>query len=126
VIQRLPGGGLSPTETAAIRAVLASERDDTVTQLADLTRDWNDIVESSALVAVDDEHDPEGATIAFERSQVHGLLLRARGHLADLDRALERLDQGTYGVCEGCGRAIAVERLEARPAATTCLRCAAG
>jgi RNA polymerase-binding transcription factor DksA len=94
-------------------------------QIAGLARDWDSIVESSMGVAIDDEHDPEGATIAFERAQVDGLLLRARGHLVDLERALERLEEGSYGVCEGCKRPIAPERLAARPAATTCIRCAA-
>jgi RNA polymerase-binding transcription factor DksA len=125
VTTRLPARGLSSTEKATVRDVLTAERDSTVVQIGELTRDWNGIVEYSALGSVDDEHDPEGATIAFERSHVHGLLLRARDHLAEVDRALERLDEGTYGVCEGCRSPIAVERLAARPAATTCIRCAA-
>jgi DnaK suppressor protein len=125
VSERVPGGGLPAAEKAAIRDILTAERDGAVVQVAGLTSDWNTIVESSALVAVDDEHDPEGATIAFERAQIHGLLLRARDHLAAVDRALEQLDEGSYGVCEGCQRPIAVERLAARPAATTCIRCAA-
>lgn len=104
---------------------LHAERARTLTQIADLTRDWEGIVESSSLISVDDEHDPEGATIAFERSQIESLLDRAHRHLADLDRAVERLREGTYGTCERCGGPIAPERLAARPAARTCIACAA-
>jgi DnaK suppressor protein len=125
VTEGVPGRVLSPSEKVAIREVLTAERDRTVVQIGALTRDWDSIVESSALVAVDDEHDPECATIAFERAQIDALLIRARSHLTDLDRALERLDEGTYGVCGRCKRSIAVERLAARPAATTCIHCAA-
>ena len=46
----------------------------------------------------DDEHDVEGATIAFERSQVDSLIRQVEGHLAQIDEALERVESGTYGV----------------------------
>ena len=72
----------------------------------------------------DDEHDPEGATIAFERQQVAALLAQARQRLADVDDALARAATGDYGTCESCGRPIAPERLAARPAARTCIDCA--
>jgi len=72
----------------------------------------------------DDEHDPEGATIAFERQQVAALLHQARGTREDLERALAQLDAGTYGRCDQCGDAIAAERLAARPSARICISCA--
>ncbi len=72
----------------------------------------------------DDEHDPEGATIAFERQQVAALLDQTRRRLADVEAALERRAAGSYGLCETCGRPIAPERLAARPAARTCIDCA--
>jgi RNA polymerase-binding transcription factor DksA len=72
----------------------------------------------------DDEHDPEGATIAFERSQIEALARQAECHLEQLDAAARRLDAGTYGTCEVCGKLISEERLEARPAAAVCIRCA--
>lgn len=88
-----------------------------------LSRELAVIVEGSALVANDDEHDPEGATIAFERAQVCALLGRARAQLAEIDEALERVRSGTYGVCRRCGQAIPAERLEARPFAQFCVAC---
>ncbi|MFJ9030892.1 TraR/DksA family transcriptional regulator [Streptomyces sp. NPDC102274] len=108
----------------SVRERLAAERADTNARIAALSRDFDAIVEANALVAVDDEHDPEGSSTAFERAHVAALLGRARDHLVDLDRALERLERGDYGRCAGCGEPIPAERLEARPAATTCVRCA--
>ncbi|HEY0486906.1 MAG TPA: TraR/DksA C4-type zinc finger protein [Mycobacteriales bacterium] len=115
---------LSPAEQSAVRAVLDAERRGTAEAMATLTRDFDGIVEAAASSNGDDEHDPEGATIAFERSQVAALLRQARERLGDLDRALTQLGEGTYGRCEGCGTAIAPERLAARPAARTCITCA--
>jgi RNA polymerase-binding transcription factor len=109
---------------ARIRAALDAERAATLTQLAALRRDFDGIVDSSALVGADDEHDPEGATIAFERAQLAALLDQAEQHLADLDQALARLAAGRYGICQRCGQPIAPARLAARPAARTCISCA--
>ena len=118
-------GGLAADAAAAIRAALDAERLDTLDRIAALSREFDGIVESSAGVATDDEHDPEGATIAFERAQLAALIDQARGHLAELDDALDRLRQGSYGRCERCGQPIAAGRLAARPAARTCITCAA-
>ncbi|MGN6332237.1 MAG: TraR/DksA family transcriptional regulator [Motilibacteraceae bacterium] len=112
-------------ETLDPRTLLESERADAVSRIAALERELGVIVDASVAVAVDDEHDPEGATIAFERSQVAALLDQAREGLAGLDAALRRLDDGTYGICQRCGRDIAPGRLVARPAATLCIECAA-
>lgn len=49
-------------------------------------------------------------------------MARVRERLKELDRALERLERGEYGQCEGCGGTIPPERLEIRPAASTCVR----
>ncbi|MEU9015585.1 TraR/DksA C4-type zinc finger protein [Streptomyces sp. NPDC048479] len=114
-----------PPGRESVRERLAAERAGTNAQITALSRDFDGIVEANALVAVDDEHDPEGSSTAFERAHVASLLAQARGHLTDLDRALERLERGEYGRCEGCGEPIPAERLEARPAASTCVRCAA-
>jgi DnaK suppressor protein len=97
----------------------------TSAQIEALAADLADIVASSELVATDDEHDPEGATIAFERSRIGALLDQSRDHLLAIDRAEKRLADGTYGDCERCGQPISVERLEARPTAEVCVDCAA-
>jgi RNA polymerase-binding transcription factor DksA len=69
----------------------------------------------------DDEHDPEGQTIAYERSQLSAVTSQAREHLAEVDAAIERVAAGTYGVCEVCGRPIDPARLDARRTARTCV-----
>jgi DnaK suppressor protein len=116
--------GLLPDAAAAIRDALAAERQETLDRISAVSREFDGIVESSAGVATDDEHDPEGATIAFERAQLAALIDQARRHLAELDEAAGRLRQGRYGRCERCGRPIAAERLAARPTARTCIACA--
>lgn len=104
--------------------LLAEERDRTTDRLARLRRDFLGVVDASRDSNADDEHDPEGATIAFERSQVDALIRQAEAHLAEIDAAYDRLAAGRYGVCEVCGAAIPLERLGARPTARTCVRCA--
>ncbi|MFJ8200911.1 TraR/DksA family transcriptional regulator [Streptomyces sp. NPDC096152] len=120
-----PGGPHSAPDREPARELLAAERVDTLARIAALSREFDGIVEANALVAIDDEHDPEGASTAFERAHVAALLAQSREHLTELDRALERLDRGEYGRCAGCGEPIPAARLEVRPAATTCVRCAA-
>lgn len=82
------------------------------------------LVESADGANVDDEHDPEGATLAFERQQVAALLRQAEADLVELAAARDRVDAGTYGRCEVCGGRIDEARLEARPTARTCVACA--
>ncbi|HEY0645480.1 MAG TPA: TraR/DksA C4-type zinc finger protein [Nocardioides sp.] len=103
---------------------LADERRLTLERLASLTGDYDAVVAASLDTNADDEHDPEGATIAFERSQIGALVRQVRHHLAEVDAAIARVEAGTYGVCEVCGEAIGEARLEALPAARTCIRCA--
>ena len=107
------------------RDLLAAEREETLGRLARLTDDYDSVVVASRDTNADDEHDPEGATIAFERSQIGALVRQARQHLVEIDEAVDRLTAGTYGVCERCGRPIGEGRLAARPVARTCIRCAA-
>ncbi|AGP60360.1 TraR/DksA family transcriptional regulator [Streptomyces rapamycinicus] len=118
------GAAFPPAEREAIHERLAAEHAETSKRIAALNREFDAIVASNALVAVDDEHDPEGSSTAFERAHVAALLAQARDQLTTLDEALERLGRGDYGRCEVCGEPIPAERLEARPSATTCVRCA--
>ena len=103
---------------------LVAERVAAASRAESLRRDVEAIVESAKGGATDDEHDVEGATVAFERAQAMALLDETRAQIETLDLALARVAAGTYGRCESCGEPIAPERLAARPAATTCIRCA--
>ena len=73
----------------------------------------------------DDEHDPDGVSLSSEWSRLEGLHRSVAASLAAIDLAIERDAQGIGGLCAACGEPIAPARLEARPEATTCIRCAA-
>jgi len=107
------------------QTLLEAERERARARLRAFTDEHTGIVESSIDANSDDEHDPEGATIAFERARVGTLRAETAAYLDALQRALGRLDAGGYGVCAGCGADISPERLEARPATETCVACAA-
>src|SRR6478735_2290410 len=71
-----------------------------------LHREHSAVVDASRDSNADDEHDPEGATIAFERAQVDALARDASDRLRSVELALARLEAGTYGVCAVCGAVI--------------------
>ena len=106
------------------RTRLEAERQRVHGRLAALTGDYASVVAASLDTNADDEHDPEGATIAFERSQIGALVRQVRHHLAEVEAALGRVDAGSYGVCERCGSPIGAARLDALPAARLCISCA--
>lgn len=116
--------GWSASQREAFAAAIAAERRRTTERIAGLTHDFAVIVEAVDLSPPDDEHDPEGATVGFERAQLGALLTSSRSHLVQLDAAQQRLDDGAYGTCVTCEKPIAVERLLTRPTATTCVACA--
>jgi DnaK suppressor protein len=66
----------------------------------------------------------DGTTEAVDRLNKVGAANSIAVTLADVERALEKLADGTYGTCDGCGEAISAERLEAIPWATLCISCA--
>ncbi|MEO6572078.1 MAG: TraR/DksA C4-type zinc finger protein [Ilumatobacteraceae bacterium] len=114
----------SHTESEDRRSRLDELRVATVRRAAGLERSFDGIVEATSDVATDDEHDPEGHTIAWERQQISALLGEARTTLASIEAAQRRLDDGAYGTCTACGGEVAVERLDALPATPTCVVCA--
>lgn len=107
-----------------LHELLAADRRDTADRILALNRDVTSIIEAAQQTSTDDEHDPEGSSTAFERSHTSALLSAANDHLADVDLALNRIADDEYGRCESCAEPIAYERLKARPAARTCIRCA--
>src|SRR3954471_16265674 len=97
-----------PTTTflAEARADLVADRAATLRRIEALSGDVDAVIEAASDVAADDEDDPEGATIAFERRGVGALLEQARVHWGDIDDALRRIDDGRYGGCEICREPI--------------------
>jgi DnaK suppressor protein len=108
-----------------VESELRFERLRVAAQLAALEAEWSALVAAAEDSNADDEHDPEGATIGFERAQLSAVIDATRARLAEVDAALSRLDGGTYGSCERCGSPIGAERLAALPATRRCIECAA-
>ena len=108
-------------ETAEIRKRLEAER----RRLAELTGtlsvpNGESEAEPSPEPGDYDQHPADMASDTFERAKDLSILLGMEAKMADVARALERLDAGTYGVCEACGQPIGEARLEAWPAARFC------
>ena len=115
-------GTRSAAETEKIRLALTARRDElqeeyssTVAELAELQRDR--LTDSAG----DDQADT--GTKTFEREQEITLANAILERITQVERALERLDEGSYGWCERCGNPIPVERLAAFPSATLCVSC---
>lgn len=68
-----------------------------------------------------DQHAADAGSETFEREKDFSILEQVEAELADVERALRRLDEGSYGTCEACGASIGDERLAAQPAARFCV-----
>jgi RNA polymerase-binding transcription factor len=109
----------SQIDVEAVRRKLRAERE----RLIDMRRGLEETAaDPTTDVSVVNQHPADAGSDTFERSKTLAILDRADRHLSDVDRALERLDRGNYGVCEACGEPIGPTRLNARPAARLCLR----
>jgi DnaK suppressor protein len=73
-----------------------------------------------------DEESGEGDTLAVERERDLALSAQARAAIEEIDRAIEKIYDGSYGQCESCGTAIPKERLKALPYAALCVKCKSG
>lgn len=103
---------------------LRTTRDEALALAGRLLVDMEAVAAAREGANVDDEHDPEGSTIAYERSQLDAVRRSALERAADAEAALARLADGTFGRCERCSARIGEARLEARPTARLCIDCA--
>lgn len=108
-----------------VAAVLQERRREALARLAGTGAEREAVVAAARESVTDDEHDPEGATIAYERRMLDALTHDMRERVAEVDAALDRLAGGTYGVCARCHVPIPADRLAALPTARTCVTCAA-
>jgi DnaK suppressor protein len=115
---------LSSGHRAELRERLIDDRASTRALIDQLAGDLDTFQGSRRDSPADDEHDPEGPTLAFEHSQSSAILGQTRVHLAQIDDAIVRLDAGSFGVCVTCGKDIPAARLDARPYSTQCVTCA--
>src|SRR2546423_15583723 len=110
-VSMMHGGGGRVRERLEEEGRRARER------VAALEAEFASLAEAASSAGTDDEHDPEGATLAFERQHAAALLHAARDQLAAVGSALARLEAGRYGVCEPCEQPVGTPRAGARPAA---------
>lgn len=115
---------LTVAQLGRLRRAVEAERQRVAHQVAALRRDVDEIVAASAMVATDDEHDPEGSTIAYERAKASALLGLAERDLAALHEQLGRIANGRAAACTRCDGEIALARLLALPVTTVCVACA--
>ena len=115
---------MKEVDLTRLRKAIDLERARMAEQIEGLQRSFADIVEAAELTSTDDEHDPEGATIAYERALVSALLRQASDDLVALDEALGRIDDGTIQICVECRGPIELARLLALPGVRACIGCA--
>jgi RNA polymerase-binding protein DksA len=114
---------LSKKELDELRESLLAERAEVQAQLAELESSSFGTSQSdlSGEVAFDEEYADSG-TATFERERDESLTDNARDLLRKIEKALARMDEGTYGLCERCGKPIEKARLKALPYATLCIK----
>ncbi|MGW3113004.1 TraR/DksA family transcriptional regulator [Streptomyces sp. NPDC001091] len=111
----------TPEEVAEARAELAGEADRLSTEISSSEASLVGMMRDSADGAGDDEADTGSKNITREHELA--LAANAREMLTQTERALERMDAGTYGLCENCGNPIGKARMQAFPRATLCVEC---
>lgn len=119
-----PSQTMSPDFLAQQRSLVAAERDKILAGLADADRDLAELRDREDVAEVDfSEEGGEGASTGSERSQIESLKAQLTARLNSVDAAAERLEAGTYGLCEACRGPIGEARMEALPDATLCVAC---
>ena len=126
---RRAAGGYADDERflAHQRQALIAERATYVEQAANLQAEAESLVEEMEPGDIQfDEESGEGGTVTVDRERDLALSASALAAVQEIDEALEKIENGRYGVCEGCGTLIAKPRLEALPYATLCIACKSG
>lgn len=113
----------SDTSQAMLDALL-SAREEAAARVAEFDAVTLGLAQARGEADTDDEHDPEGTTIAWDRAAAEAGADTARAHLVEIESAVERIRGGWDGSCVACGTPIPAERLAARPSADRCVPCA--
>jgi DnaK suppressor protein len=115
---------MSVSDVESFRPLLEQERERIVSQIAHMHEENSRSMEDEVGELTGrglDNHLGDMASVTFDRELDEGLEEGAQQMLAQIDRAIAKLDDGTYGTCERCGCEIAEERLRARPWALLCI-----
>ena len=108
---------LSEATLSDLRASLEQEQSDLRARLAEMG-----LLSGGELSF--DQNFADSSQVTAERGEVEALAGNLRESLGDVEDALVKLDNGTFGTCESCGQPISPDRLEAKPAAKLCMECA--
>ena len=111
----------SAAELKAIRAEIANDLERLRAELANVEAEMNELIADSGEGAGDDQAD--SGTKTFEREHEMSLVINARDMVLQTERALARIDDKSYGMCEECGSPIGKARLQVFPRATLCMIC---
>ncbi len=107
----------------ALKKALMAERERLGREIADLDADLSESLEDSSEESPYDQHMAETAAVTLDREIDLTLEENARAAISQIDRALQKLETGTYGSCDKCGSPISEERLKVAPFATLCIEC---
>lgn len=102
------------------RKILLEERDKLVHQLAELGSDEHGDLRSDLDFG---EGFADAAAVTSERTEVIGIVETLKHQLDDVNAAVTKLDDGSYGMCRSCGEEIGAARMEARPSSLYCVDC---
>jgi DnaK suppressor protein len=118
----MPKGTLSSAELAELRAALEKEQGELQSQLEEIETSTFSQAQSEMTgeMAFDDEYADAG-TATFERERDLSLENNIRDLLQKIEKAIARMDEGTYGICERCDKPIEKARLKALPYASLCI-----
>lgn len=115
---------MTVTDTAPFRRILLEERDRVLRAIENLHNETpGSLEEATGEETSFDNHLGDAATVTYDREMDYTLEENSEAVLAAIDAALRRIEDGTYGTCQRCGKPIAPERLEALPYAELCIDC---
>ena len=115
----MSGGAMDEAALSSLRGELLRQRD----HLREEVESQGADPDSDDVTFVDDMGFADRSHSTEERSRLISVVRALRSNLLDVERALEKMDAGTYGVCERCGTRISRDRLEALPWAVLCIDC---
>ena len=116
---------MSAVDTERFRGILEEERQRVLDAINYLHEETPGSLEDETeeIVGNSDNHLGETATATLDREIDYSLEENSEHVLRAIDAALQRIEDGTFGICETCGQPISEERLEAIPYATQCIDC---
>ncbi len=114
-------GAWTATELKSMKSQLQKELVRLRQELADAEKEMEDLIAAAGVGAGDDQAD--AGTKTFEREHEMSLVYNARDMVTQTERAVERIDNKSYGKCEECGSFIGKDRLQVFPRATLCMAC---